>query len=510
MAISVGDAYVKLGLNTTSFDKGMQGLKGQIQKHSRAIGMAMTAAGGAILAAGALSVKTYAQMGDEVQKMALRTGFSTEALSELRHAAEISGASLSTLEKGVKRMSGTILDAQDGLETYIRAFRHIGIEMKELDGLDPEEQFFRIAEGISQLEDPTTRAAIAQDMFGRAGTELLPLFAQGTEGIAALREEAHELGIVFDQEAADKAANFTDAMHRLSEATSGVKMAIAENLIPILMPLIDKIKEAISGMTEWAKEHPGLTKAIVILTGVLAGLLLVLGPLMIMLPGMPMLIHGVTAAVSKLTLAAFGLNMALAPFLLLIGAGLAGALMVIIPLMTHWESITNDIKNLWGTMATFFKGVGDKIADAFQSVIDRVLEMWGLLQQFWAWLTGLFGGGKRGVPAVRRREPWEKEFWEYGEPANVGFPIGGAVAGMGGVVQSAGITPGFQYGGLITKPTLAMLGEHNTKEAVIPLNENIPMENVVKNYVYLDGELVGQSVNRSLGSAYMRRERMGG
>ena len=56
MAISVGDAYVKLGLNTTSFDKGMQGLKGQIQKHSRAIGMAMTAAGGAILAADALSV----------------------------------------------------------------------------------------------------------------------------------------------------------------------------------------------------------------------------------------------------------------------------------------------------------------------------------------------------------------------------------------------------------------------------------------------------------------------
>ena len=127
MAISVGDAVLKLGVDTKDLDRGMQGLGNRIKKHHKAIGLAMTAAGGAILAAGALSVKTYAKMGDEVQKMALRTGFSTEALSELRHAAEISGASLSTLEKGVKRMSGTILDAQDGLETYIRAFQHIGI-----------------------------------------------------------------------------------------------------------------------------------------------------------------------------------------------------------------------------------------------------------------------------------------------------------------------------------------------------------------------------------------------
>ncbi len=246
MAIKIGDALLKLGVDKRDFDRDMKGLSGAINRHKKAIGIAMVGMGVAAIGAAAASVKAFADMGDEVQKMALRTGFSTEALSELRHAAEISGANLGTLEKGVKRMSGTILDAQDGLETYVRSFRHIGIEVQELDGLNPEEQFLRIAEAIAEVEDPTKRAAIAQDIFGRAGTELLPLFAAGKEGLKDLREEAHKLGIVFDQEAADSAAEFKDSLTRLDGAVNGLKFTLAKELMPAM-------DAGIPLMTEWAR-----------------------------------------------------------------------------------------------------------------------------------------------------------------------------------------------------------------------------------------------------------------
>ncbi len=245
MAINVGDALVKLGLDKKDFDRDMKGLRGAIQKHRKAIGVAMAGMAVAAIGGAVASIKAFADMGDEVQKMALRTGFSTEALSELRHAAEISGASLSTLEKGVKRMSGTILDAQDGMETYIRAFEHLGIQVQELDELNPEEQFLRIAEAIAEVEDPTKRAALAQDIFGRAGTELLPLFAAGKEGLKDLRQEAHKLGIVFDKEAAESAADFKDSLTELDGAMNGLKFTLAKEL----MPAID---EAIPLMTELA------------------------------------------------------------------------------------------------------------------------------------------------------------------------------------------------------------------------------------------------------------------
>ena len=288
MAEPLGELFVKVGADTKGLKRGLKGAEKQvgsfsksIQKHSRAIGMAMTALGGAILAMGFLSVKTFAKMGDEVQKMALRTGFSTEALSELRHAAELSGTSLSSLEKASKTLSGAILDAGFGLETYVRAFDKIGLSYERLKPLSPEEQFLAVMEALAGLTDESEKAALAADLFGRAGTQLLPMLADGAEGLARMRQEAHDLGIVFDQEAADKAAAFNDALTKLKGSVTGVMMEIGSLLVDALKPLIDDFVEIIKGVGEWTKEHPELTKVIVLTTLAVGGLLAVLGPLVL-------------------------------------------------------------------------------------------------------------------------------------------------------------------------------------------------------------------------------------
>jgi len=238
------------------------------KKYGKMAAVAIAAVGAAAIGGAIASVKAYAQMGDEVQKMALRTGFATEALSELRHAAEISGSSLSSLEKGVKKMAMSISDARDGLETYTREFDKIGISIVELDGLKPEEQFFKIAGAIGSLEDPTQRAASAQKLLGRAGTELLPLFAEGAEGIAVLRQEAHELGIVFDQEAANKAALLTDTLTKLRSTLDGIKFEIADGLLPVFQPFMESltlsvklIKDNIKGNERMAESLEQWTRA---------------------------------------------------------------------------------------------------------------------------------------------------------------------------------------------------------------------------------------------------------
>jgi len=364
MSINVGDAFIKLGLDKTAFDKQMTGLKGTIQQHSKQIGMAMTAAGGAILAAGALSVKTYAEMGDEVQKMALRTGFSTEALSELRYAAELSGTNLEGLDKAVKRMSGTILDAQDGMETYVRAFEHIGIKVEELEGLNPEEQFLKIALAIADVEDPMKRAALAQDMFGRSGTELLPMLANGAAGVNELREAAHKFAPIFDQEAANAAANFNDRLADLTGSVDKVKFEIADKLIPILIPLIEKIRDIISGISAWMNEHPALTRVIVLTSGALGALMLVLGPMLIMLPGL-------TAAVG-----AFRVMM----------RATQGPVGIIILAITALVAAGIALWKNWDTVVAFFKKAWINIKLFFLQGVDNIL---ATLHKFTSWIPGL-------------------------------------------------------------------------------------------------------------------------
>jgi hypothetical protein len=236
---------VRVGADTRDMERGLSSAQKRIKAFRTSInqiGKRMMVAGAAVVGAVGLIVKNYAKAGDEVHKMALRTGFATETLSELRYASQICGADLGALEKGVKRMSKTINDATKAggaMATYVRAFDQIGLEAEELIKLSPEEQFDKIARAIARVENPTIRAARAQDIFGRAGTQLLPLFAAGEEGLEALRKKAHELGIVFDQEAANRAAKFTDAMTTLKGAFQGMGIAIADKFAPILTSLAE-------------------------------------------------------------------------------------------------------------------------------------------------------------------------------------------------------------------------------------------------------------------------------
>ena len=240
---------VRVGADTKEMERGLKTAGAKMKafgNQMKKIGKVAAVAGAAVVGAVGMMVKSYVKAGDEVHKMALRTGFSTEKLSELKYAAEISGASLETLEKGVKKMAKTILDASKSggaLATYVRAFEQIGLTAEELIDLSPEDQFDKIARAIASVENPTIRAARAQDIFGRAGTALLPLFAEGAEGLDKLRKKAHELGIVFDQEAANKAAALNDAITSLKGSITGVSRGIAGELVPTLRVLVDTVTE---------------------------------------------------------------------------------------------------------------------------------------------------------------------------------------------------------------------------------------------------------------------------
>ena len=193
----------------------MQGRLDNVAARAKKMGMAMTAMGGAITGAAALSIKNFVSMGDEIQKMALRTGFGTEALSEMAFALKISGSEIGSFEKGIKRMASFVLDAKDGLSTSTDALDRLGVSVAQLEGLSPEKAFELLANAVAEVPNELEKAALAQDEFGRAGTGLLPLLNEGAAGITALRKEAHELGVVFDQEAANKAAQLGDTMTRL-------------------------------------------------------------------------------------------------------------------------------------------------------------------------------------------------------------------------------------------------------------------------------------------------------
>lgn len=233
------------------------------------VGAGMMAMGGVIVGAMWKMTDSYTKAGDEVAKMAKKTGMGVGMLSEMRHVANLSGTSLSGLEVGFKRMATVIIDASTGVGAAADAFKILGLDIDTIRAMKPEDQFWAITDALASIEDPTLKASLAVDLFGRSGTDLLPILAEGKEGIAAMRQEAHDLNIVFDEETAKAAEAFQDAQTKMKAALQGLGAAIATAVMPVLKDLIDKVTVVTAKFADWVKEHPELIKGLLLIGGLL-------------------------------------------------------------------------------------------------------------------------------------------------------------------------------------------------------------------------------------------------
>jgi len=242
--------------------KGVAGHSDDLKKSFLAVAAAAVAMAGAVTAAVGKMLNDWATAGDEVAKMAKRTQWSVESLSELAYAAKIAGMDLSQFELGTRKLSGAIFDAKAGMVTYTRAFEALGLNVDDLSKMGIEEQFWAVAYALANLTDDSTRAALAVDLFGRTGTNLFPLLAEGADGIADLRTKAHDLGVTFDSESAVAAEEFKDSMTDLNTALDGVKYALVDGLGPEITNLInDHIMPAIASLRDFIKENDDLKES---------------------------------------------------------------------------------------------------------------------------------------------------------------------------------------------------------------------------------------------------------
>ena len=207
--IRAGGAFVEFSLRRKGLEQSLRAVGRRLQRFGSNIarvGTRIAGLGAAITAPFALATRTFGKVGDDLDKLSRRVGISVEALSELGFAAQQSGTDMGTLERGIRSMQRNITDLGRGLSTQKDAFGALGLTFQDLADLSPEEQFTRIAAGLAKIENATERSARAQVIFGRAGSQLLPLLQDGAAGVAALRQEARDLGLTISTDTAKIAA----------------------------------------------------------------------------------------------------------------------------------------------------------------------------------------------------------------------------------------------------------------------------------------------------------------
>ena len=396
--IQLGDAIWNITGDTSGLNQSLEQSSAAVEetggffdRNSTRIGAAVGAAGAAITAVFAKATTDFASGAHEMGMLQEQTGFAAESLGQMVRTFEDAGLGADDLRRAAFNVRREIADMSEASDESSTSLGQLGLSFAELEGLAPEEQFLRVVDALEGVEDANTRTGLASDIF-RGKAEQMLLVMGDQEGTFRRLTEAQRA--LYTQEDIDAAARYDEAMNTLNKALEDLWATIGRELLPELTKLVEWLGEAVEHVGEWIRENPELTSTILKATAVIAGLGAVLGPLIVLLPGIKVAVGAMGVAFAALS-GPIGIAIAL----------IAGAIAIGYLLVTNWESVVETIQNLWEGFKNFFvdlwdgiqtfvieaiSAIGRGIGRGMRAVVDAVMDPIGTIRAAWEAIVQAF------------------------------------------------------------------------------------------------------------------------
>jgi hypothetical protein len=320
---------------------------------------------------GVLAVKT-GEYADKLLDLEQITGLTTTKLQEYEHVAREAGVSFEGFVGIISKFQGRMPQLIDGQGRAAETMDELGVSIKNSDGSikNINNLFPELLEKLHSVDDITQRNALAQQLFGRTMADLAPILSLSAEEIANITAEAHDMGLILDKEAIDKANKFRISMEKLKARITGAGRELALGFIPIIrddlmplikdtvIPLFQKVANKVKAVFEWygnlSQQSKRTVKGFILLA-------VVIGPTIILV--------GKLIAASKVLVGLFVMlktgTLSLAGAMTALKGSVMGVTLLVIALValgwywySQWDTLSVQLKAIWAKIElAFMKGV---------------------------------------------------------------------------------------------------------------------------------------------------------
>lgn len=255
------------GAAADAADKKVKKVKTSADESARGVD-ALQGAWQALLAVGVLRgvqswVDGITNQAEALGQLSEITGLSTHDLQVWRFGAAKAGQDAEVFTLALRKLSAAAAGGVDETGSQSKVFEKLGIKTKDAQGKVKSlaELLPEIANHFQGMSDGTAKAALAQELFGRSGTKLIPLLNQGADGVAKLSSEFDKLGGGFDPAAIQNAAEMKVAIARIGVAWDGVSSQLAVSLLPRIADLLEGTTHLVVQFKDFASQTTLLDNA---------------------------------------------------------------------------------------------------------------------------------------------------------------------------------------------------------------------------------------------------------
>jgi len=219
-------------------------------------------------------IKGVVDAGDRLNDLRKISSLTVEELGGLGKAAKLNGSNLEDVAKAIGIMNGNVAKGSD-------AFARLSINTKTASGdfRQSRDILLDVADRFSTMRDGVQKAAIAQEIFGKSGRELIPLLNEGRQAIEGQMEAYAQSGSMTTK-LAEQSDQFNDILTVLNGNVTATKNNFVSGLLPALIDIGNAFTQATGSATLFSSIGQGIgvvLKGIVIAVATAAGTIKSLG-----------------------------------------------------------------------------------------------------------------------------------------------------------------------------------------------------------------------------------------
>jgi len=306
-------------------DKQAGGLQGTFNRVKGAAGGLTSSLGGLVPAIGLAGLgalgKRSIDAADNLNDLSQRTGVGVETLDKFGKAANDSGSSLEEVAKSMGKLAKGIVDPASKTN---EALKSIGVSSTDAQGKirGVDAIILDLADKFSKMPDGVEKTALAMEIFGKSGANIIPMLNEGKEAL-------NGYSATIDKDMAEAADKFNDSINKVTSSISGP----FNQAITALLPTITKLAEGIAAAATAFSKLPEPVQTIIGAVAGLAAAFVVLAPAINAIIGIFTVLGGLFAGGGVFATIAGSLG-ALGPVVAAIGSALSGLGTILVGIFT--------------------------------------------------------------------------------------------------------------------------------------------------------------------------------
>ena len=366
-----------------------EGIAKGLKTTAAVIGAAMaTVTAGAVATGKAFinAANDVSAMGDTIGDTAAKLGISTKSYQEFDFILQRAGSSIEAMKAPMKTLVNAAANGSD-------AFKALGMSQEAIAKMSPEELFGETIKALQNVEDKTTRTALASKLLGKGATELGGVFDMTNEEMEQAKQTMYDLGAYMDEDAIAASDKYQDTLLNMKDSLKGLKISMISDFLPGLTSVMDGLSKVFSGKGGTEEIQKGLKSVISNITALAPQFFsiataLVNGVLQGFAPMIPSLVSSIFSFLQTGLLTLVSLIPQLTPVITQGLQGIATALLTCLPVLIQaliditsqlvlWLSSENNVKTFVDGILQLVSTLAEGLADVLPVLLPAIVNIIG-------------------------------------------------------------------------------------------------------------------------------------